>query len=75
MAFVDREAYYGDPDFADPIRYLDEAGGQMGDGYTTRVDGQRLANSLWQINVVGEGPGGSRVRMEVAELKVMTTGY
>jgi len=81
LTLYDREAnqprYYGDPNFTPPIRYVGEAGGGTGssEGFSLSVAGQRLASTLWQINVTGEAPGGSQVRLEVAEVKVMAAGY
>jgi hypothetical protein len=81
LTLYDREAsqprFYGDPDFAPPIRYVGESGGGIGgaEGFSLSVAGQRLASTLWQINVVGEAPGGSQARLEVAEVKVMAAGY
>jgi hypothetical protein len=75
----DRESrqprFYGDPDFTDPIRYVGESAGQGGEGFSLSVSGQQLSSTLWQINVVGEAPGGAKMRLEVAEVKVMATGY
>ena len=80
LSLYDREArqprFYGDPDIPDPpIRYVGEAAGQGGEGFSLSVRGQRLSSTLWQINVVGEAPGGSKMRLEVAEVKVMAAGY
>lgn len=78
-SLYDREGtqprFYGDPDFTDAIRYLSESEGQRGEGFGLSVRGQRLASTLWQINVVGEAPGGSKMRLEVVEVKVMAAGY
>jgi hypothetical protein len=81
LTLYNREAnqprFYGDPNFVPPIRYVGESGGGRGtsDGFSLSVAGQRLSSTLWQINVVGESPGGSQARLEVAEVKVMAAGY
>lgn len=77
-ALYDREGslprFYGDPDYAEPIRYAGESAG-TGEGMNLSVQGQRLSSTLWQINVVGESAGGSKARIEVVEAKVMSKGY
>ncbi len=77
-ALYDRESslprFYGDPAYADPIRYSEEAPGG-GEGMNLSVQGQRLSSTLWQINVIGESADGSKSRLEVVEAKVMARGY
>jgi hypothetical protein len=77
-SLYDREGtlprFYGDPNFADPIRYAGESAG-TGEGMNLSVQGQRLSSTLWQINVVGESAGGAKTRIEVVEAKVMSRGY
>lgn len=67
-------AYLGDPDFANPIRYARD--GQIyANGGNMRMGGQKFVKTLWQINVLGTAPGGSRSRVEVVETKVLSKGY
>jgi hypothetical protein len=66
--------YYGDPAFANPIRWIGDTGGGN-KGSNLQVGTQRLAATLWQINVVGESPTGARSRLEVVEVKVLSQGY
>jgi hypothetical protein len=77
-ALYDREGdqpkYYGDPAFADPIRWIGDSGGGMAGG-NLQVGKQKLMETLWQINVVGESPTGARSRVEVVEVKVLSQGY
>lgn len=77
-ALYDREGtrpqFYADPDYADPIRYTGESQGAQ-DGFNLSVSGQKLSNTLWQINVIGESADGSPTKMEVVEVKVMAKGY
>jgi hypothetical protein len=66
--------YYGDPAFApDYIRY--EGDGGVASGMNLQYGKQKLVTTLWQINVVGESPDGSRSRHEVMEVKVLSQGY
>jgi hypothetical protein len=78
-ATYDREGslpnYYGDPAFPQPIRYLKDGPPLEG---ANLQPGQGLVESLWQINVVGESPDGSRSRIEVVAVRPMAstaTGY
>lgn len=75
----DRESrqprFYGDPSIAEPIRYIGESEGQILEGFNLSVQGQKLSSTLWQANVVGESADGSKVRIEVTEVKVMAVGY
>ena len=66
--------YYGDPAFADPIRWIGDTGGGMPGG-NLQVGKQKLMETLWQINVVGESATGARSRVEVVEVKVLSQGY
>jgi len=70
----DQPKYYGDPAFADPIRWIGDSGGGMSGG-NLQVGKQKLMETLWQINVVGESPSGARSRVEVVEVKVLSQGY
>lgn len=70
----DQPKYYGDPAFADPIRWIGDSGGGMSGG-NLQVGKQKLMETLWQINVVGESPNGARSRVEVVEVKVLSQGY
>lgn len=74
--------YYGDPAFADPIRYARD--GTVAGGMNLQEGGTQFVNTLWQINVVGQSPsaiGGSfeqrasTARVEVVETKVLASGY
>lgn len=79
-ALYDREGgnlprYFGDPAFAQPIRYLKDGPGLQGGNLQP---GQGLVETLWQINVVGLSPDGSRSRIEVVAVRPMAstaTGY
>src|SRR5574338_130571 len=79
-ALYDREGgalprYYGDPAFTPPIRYLKDGPGLQGGNLQP---GQGLVEPLWQINVVGASPDGSRSRIEVVAVRPMAstaTGY
>jgi hypothetical protein len=78
VALYDRETqlpvYYGDPAFANPIRYVQE-GGLYAAGGNLQLKGQKFTNTLWQINVEGMSPDGSTSRVEVMETKILTSGY
>lgn len=74
--------YYGDPAFADPIRYARD--GSVAGGMNLQEGGTKFVNTLWQINVVGQSAsalgGGfetraSTARVEVVETKVLASGY
>jgi len=77
-ALYDREGtqplYYGDPAFPNPIRWIGDSGGGMSGG-NLQVGKQKLMETLWQLNVVGEGATGARSRVEVVEIKVLSQGY
>lgn len=66
--------YYGDPAFPSPIRYVGESGVYAGGG-NLQQKGQKFTNTLWQINVVGQGVDASRTRLELVETKILTSGY
>lgn len=66
--------YYGDPAFPNPIRYVDDSGIYAGGG-NLQQKGQKFTNTLWKINVVGQGADGSRTRLELMETKLLTSGY
>lgn len=66
--------YYGDPAFADPIRYVRD-GGIYANGGNLQLKGQKFVKTLWQINVVGNAPNGSSRRVEVMEIKILSAGY
>jgi hypothetical protein len=80
VALYDREGgslprYHGDPAFPQPIRYLKDGPGLQGGNLQP---GQGLVETLWQINVVGMSPDGSRSRIEVVAVRPMAstaTGY
>jgi hypothetical protein len=80
VALYDREGgslprYYGDPTFNPSIRYLKDGPGLQGGNLQP---GQGLVETLWQINVVGLSPDGSRSRIEVVAVRPMAstaTGY
>jgi hypothetical protein len=66
--------YYGDPRFApDFIRYKGDGGAAS--GMNLQWGKQKLVTTLWQINVVGQTPDGSRSRQEVVEVKILSQGY
>ena len=70
----DTPVYYGDPLFAPNfIRY--EGDGGVASGMNLQYGKQKLVTTLWQINVVGESPDGSRSRHEAMEVKVLSQGY
>ena len=79
-ALFDREGgnlprYNGDPAFNPSIRYLKDGPGLQGGNLQP---GQGLVETLWQINVVGASPDGSRSRIEVVAVRPMAstaTGY
>jgi hypothetical protein len=79
-ALYDREGgslprYHGDPSFNPAIRYLKDGPGLQGGNLQP---GQGLVETLWQINVVGASPDGSRSRIEVVAVRPMAstaTGY
>jgi hypothetical protein len=79
-ALYDREggnlpSYHGDPAFNPSIRYLKDGPGLQGGNLQP---GQGLVETLWQINVVGSSPDGSRSRIEVVAVRPMAstaTGY
>ncbi len=79
LALYDREArqprFYGDPAFAEPIRYTGESAVAGGEGFNLSVKGQKLSSTFWQINVTGESATGDQARLEVVEVKVLTSGY
>ncbi len=66
--------FYGDPAYSAPIRYVRD-GGVYASGGNLRIGGQQRVNTLWQINVVGESPDGSKARIEVMERRVLSRGY
>jgi hypothetical protein len=66
--------YYGDPAFADPIRYVQDSG-IIAEGMNLQLKGQKFTGTLWQINVAGESPDGSLSRLEVMAMKALTSGY
>ena len=78
LGLYDRElqlpVYYGDPAFANPIRYVQDAGLYAAGG-NLQLKGQKFTNTLWQINVEGRSPDGSASRVEVMETKILTSGY
>jgi hypothetical protein len=67
FAAYDRETslpvFYGDPAEAQPIRWT----GKTGEACQGSGLGSGLVKSFWQINVVGQSPDGSQVRLEVVE--------
>jgi len=77
-ALYDREAsrprFFGDPDANPPIRYVGDTG-TGGEGGNLQMKGQKFAGTLWQINVAGESADGSQARIEVMEVRVLSTGY
>lgn len=78
-ALYDREGgalprYYGDPAFADPIRYIQDGTPYMNGG-NLRQGGQQLKHTLWQANVIGESATGSSTRIELMETKILSAGY
>jgi hypothetical protein len=66
--------YYGDPAFANPIRYVQDSG-IIVEGMSLQLKGQKFTGTLWQINVAGESPDSSRSRLEVMAIKALTSGY
>ena len=77
-ALYDREnrlpRYYADPAAVPPVRWVRD-GGLYSNGGNLQLKGQKFVNTLWQINVIGESPDGSRSRVEVVESKVLSAGY
>ena len=75
-ALYDREAalptYYGDPDFPDPIRWVQDGGAAAGGNLQANKAKQYV--TLWQINVVGRSPDGNTTRLEVMETKNVVAG-
>ena len=73
-ALYDREVnlprFYGDPDFAPAVQYL-EGDGPVPDGFNYGGSGKTIVETFWQINVVGESADGSRVPVEVVEVKAL----
>jgi len=66
-------SYSGDPAFPNPIRYIGDS--NLAGGANLQMRGQKFVNTLWQINVRGQSPGGSTTRIEVMETKVLASGY
>lgn len=67
-------SYLGDPDFADPIRYVRD-GAPWAQGGDLRVGKQRLVHTLWQANVQGQTPDGAMARLEAMLSKLLASGY
>lgn len=72
-------SYFGDPAVAPdpPIRYAKDGSGAVAAnfGMNLQAKGQKLVETLWQINIEGQGPNGSRARVEVMESKILSKGY
>jgi len=69
-----RPSFSGDPDFADPIRYVRD-GTPWAQGGDLRVGKQRLVHTLWQANVQGQTPDGANERLEAMLSKLLASGY
>jgi hypothetical protein len=69
-----RPSYQGDPDFANPVRYVRD-GRPWSQGGDLRVGKQKLVNTLWQANVQGDTPDGAMSRLEAMLSKLLASGY
>jgi hypothetical protein len=69
-----RPSFTGDPDFANPVRYVRD-GTPWAAGGDLRVGRQRLVNTLWQANVEGDTPDGATARLEAMLSKLLASGY
>lgn len=67
-------AYVGDPEFADPVRYVRD-GPPWAQGGDLRVGKQKLVHTLWQTNVQGTTPDGALARLEAMLTKLLASGY
>jgi len=66
--------YYGDPDFANPIRSDGDSAGQYSEGMNLQSKGAKAVATLWTINVKGETPDGASSRIEAKEVKFIFGG-
>lgn len=64
--------YFGDPAFVDPIRWVQDGGVAAGGNLQANKPKQLV--TLWQINVVGQSPDGTRARIEIMETKNVMGG-
>jgi len=69
-----RPSFRGDPDFANPLRYVRD-GAPWVQGGDLRVGKQKLVNTLWQANVQGNTPDGAMARLEAMLSKLLSSGY
>lgn len=67
-------SFTGDPDFANPVRYVRD-GTPWSQGGDLRVGKQKLVNTLWQANVQGDTPDGATARLEAMLTKLLASGY
>lgn len=67
-------SFSGDPDFANPVRYVRD-GAPWSEGGDLRVGKQKLVNTLWQANVQGQTPDGALARLEAMVSKLLASGY
>ena len=67
-------SYAGDPEFANPVRYVRD-GPPWAQGGDLRVGKQRLVHTLWQTNVQGQTPDGASARLEAMLSKLLAAGY
>jgi hypothetical protein len=66
-------SFRGDPDFADPVRYVRD-GPPWAQGGDVRVGKQKLVHTLWQVNVEGDTPDGAMARLEAMVTKLLSGG-
>jgi hypothetical protein len=66
--------YYGDPNVARAISYLDAGAIDLGSGMDLREGGEQWFNTLWRIRVEGRAPGGSTARLDVVATRTLSGG-
>jgi len=66
--------YYGDPDFADPVRPDGNSAGMYSEGMNLQSKGAKAVAALFQINVVGQGSDGETAKLEAKEIKFIFGG-
>ncbi len=70
-----RPIYYADPDASTGVELIDTGAPSVGGGGDLRLGRSTRVNTLWQIQVVGQAPGGAMSRLDVVATRELSAGY
>jgi len=70
-----RPVYYADPAATSGVELIDTGAPSIGGGGDMRLGRATRVNTLWQIQVVGQAPGGALSRLDVVATRELSAGY